>query len=125
MILTAILSKHKGAPRGVVLLETEFPPYVQSYDKTEEQRSLIYKAIKTNLLFQSYDEAELNEIVRTFEPCVVKPGEVIMRRGEKGDFFYIVQDGELSVGIMGDDGRDTLLTASFLCILLCMFTLIY
>lgn len=84
--------------------------------KSEEECSLIYEAIKSNPLFKSYDEAELNKIVHIFEPCAVEQGEVLMRRGDEGDFFYVVQDGQLSVRIM-DDGKGSILTVSFVFIM--------
>jgi hypothetical protein len=110
----------KGAKRGVVHLETDYAStYIKkSYDKTDEQRSLIYNAIKSNILFQSYDEAELNEIVHIFEPISVQQGEVLMRRGEQGEEFYVVQDGQLSVSAVGEDVDESVIAVSSLLSLL-------
>jgi len=58
---------------------------------------LIYKAIKTNLLFQENTEDELVELVDVFVPCEFKAGDVVFEQGEKGDALYVVDFGTLSL----------------------------
>lgn len=62
-------------------------------------RQLIYEAIKTNVLFESNTEDELKEIIDVFEPCSFGASQVVIQQGEKGDDFYVVQSGELSITV--------------------------
>lgn len=78
--------------------------HINDYKKTvvkkgDDIRSLIYNAIKTNVLFESNTEDELSEIIDVFEPCSFEAGEVVIQQGEKGDDFYVVQSGELSITV--------------------------
>lgn len=69
-------------------------------------RRLIYEAIQPNVLFETCSPQELNEILDIFEPVDYAKGEVVIEQGEKGDTFYVVERGELSitVAVAGDGG---------------------
>jgi len=60
-------------------------------------RRLIYDAIKTNVMFNFLMEEELEEIIDVFEPCVFNAGDVIIRQGDRGDDFYVVERGRMSI----------------------------
>jgi CRP-like cAMP-binding protein len=39
------------------------------------------------------------------EPMIVKSGEVVIRQGEAGDYFYIVKEGQLTVSRKDEQGK--------------------
>lgn len=86
-------------------------------EKGDDIRSLIYNAIKTNVLFESNTEDELSEIIDVFEPCSFKAGEVVIQQGKKGDDFYVVQSGELSITVRMADSTpyDSTSRADLMC----------
>ena len=99
--------------RQAIHEEENINDYVKKdINKDKNVRLLIYDAIKTNVLFESNTEDELMEIIDVFEPCSYKAGEVVIQQGEKGDDFYVVQSGELSITVRmaTDDEEDETLT---------------
>ena len=48
-------------------------------------------------LFMDLDSATLNEVVSTLSPVLATPGEVLMVRGERGDFMYFIASGALQI----------------------------
>ena len=65
-------------------------------------RRLIYKSIEDNVLFEANTRDELSEIVDIFQPCSFEAGDVVIQQGQKGDEFYVVEKGELSVTVRID-----------------------
>jgi cAMP-dependent protein kinase regulator len=55
------------------------------------------KAIQTNLLFSHLDDSEKSDIFDAMQPFNYKPDETIIQQGEEGDFFYIIDQGEVEV----------------------------
>jgi cAMP-dependent protein kinase regulator len=55
------------------------------------------KAIQTNLLFSHLDDSEKSDIFDAMQPFNYKADETIIQQGEEGDFFYIIDQGEVEV----------------------------
>ena len=60
-------------------------------------------------LFSEMDEQEVAGIREIMEVMKFKPGQVIIREGEKGDLFYVITEGEVEVIIRDADGSDVVL----------------
>ena len=43
------------------------------------------------------DERDLNKMIRTMVPRPFKAGEYLVKKGDEGDAFYVIQDGQVSV----------------------------
>lgn len=65
--------------------------------KTEDAKTLIYGAIKPNLLFRACSSEELRDLVDAFEPQYVPKGSVVIREGDDGDDFYVMERGGIDV----------------------------
>ena len=52
-------------------------------------------------LFSSASRALVDEVVGLFEIQTYEAGEVIIKQGSRGDFFYVVESGELDVLVDG------------------------
>jgi len=55
------------------------------------------KAIEQNVLFKFLDEAEKSEIFDAMFPVVHKKDEKIIKQGDAGDNFYIIDEGQVDV----------------------------
>lgn len=54
-------------------------------------------------LFKKVPLAQLQELFNGFENLMVSAGDTIIREGEKGDFFYVIADGEAHVHSRSND----------------------
>lgn len=79
------------AYRGSV--STALPP---SHDKTKEVHDMLIGVVTHNILFKSCPREERDAIVDVFEKCVFEKDEFVIRKGEKGDHFYVVEQGVCS-----------------------------
>lgn len=61
--------------------------------------------VTTNILFSSYSADEHNAIVDAFEAKTVGPEVFVIRQGESGDHFYVVERGTLDIYVKGKDGE--------------------
>lgn len=72
--------------------------------KGDDIRKLIHDAIKPNVLFEHNSEDELTEIIDVFQQVSMEKGKCVIKQGDPGATFYVVESGELSITVsMGDD----------------------
>ena len=92
--------------RGALYDKQDFSSFKKiSYEKTDDIRSLIYDSIKPNVLFEHDTQEEILQIIDVFKPREYKKGEVVIKQGDEGSEFYVVESGELSihVTVKGED----------------------
>lgn len=65
--------------------------------KSEEAKRRIRSVIMNNILFKNLDEDQLEDLVDEMFEVRLRPDEVVIRQGDDGDNFYIVDSGELYV----------------------------
>ena len=63
------------------------------YSSTVLITTLIKAAVRSNFLFRHLDDAMLDEVVGYMTPAPVKAGDVVIKQGDKGDFFYVCERG--------------------------------
>ncbi|KAL0093284.1 protein kinase A regulatory subunit [Phycomyces blakesleeanus] len=61
--------------------------------KDAEQRKQIRAAIQNNFLFKNMDDDQYNDIVNAMAERKVDEGQIVIKQGGVGDYFYIVQSG--------------------------------
>eukprot|EP00585_Thalassiosira_rotula_P002035 CAMPEP_0196143800 /NCGR_PEP_ID=MMETSP0910-20130528/13719_1 /TAXON_ID=49265 /ORGANISM="Thalassiosira rotula, Strain GSO102" /LENGTH=763 /DNA_ID=CAMNT_0041405287 /DNA_START=117 /DNA_END=2408 /DNA_ORIENTATION=- len=96
--------------RGALYDKQDFMSFRKvSYEKTEEIRSLIFDAIKPNVLFENETKAEMLQIIDVFKPQEFKKGDVVIQQGDEGSEFYVVESGNLSIqiAVKGKDGEES------------------
>lgn len=54
-------------------------------------------------LLAALDASQRSELCKALKPRMFNAGETIVRKGEPGDFFYVVESGECVV--LGDSGQ--------------------
>ncbi len=79
----------------------------QVVEKSANIRELLMGVVTTNILFSSYASEEHNAIVDAFECKNVTAEVFVIRQGESGDHFYVVQNGTLEIFVKGKDGEQT------------------
>lgn len=56
--------------------------------------------------FRQIPVANINRLFKLVEPVPYKEGEVVIREGDEGDYFYLVEFGKVSVTRQSDDGGE-------------------
>ena len=65
--------------------------------KTAEEIERIKAAVRANFLFQHLNETQAQQVYDVMKRVPVKKGEVVIRQGDAGDWFYVVDAGEFAV----------------------------
>ncbi|KAK6178687.1 hypothetical protein SNE40_011213 [Patella caerulea] len=75
------------------------------HPKTDAQRERLTEAVSGILLFRSLDSDQMQEVIDAMFEKKVKPGETVIRQGDDGDNFYVIDDGiyDVSVNIKGSE----------------------
>jgi hypothetical protein len=79
----------------VIVNASSYVPKIVS--KSEDIRSLLLSVVTTNILFSSYSSQEHNAICDAFESFNVEAGSFVIKQGESGDLFYVVESGALDI----------------------------
>jgi len=58
-------------------------------------------ALRSAPLFNGLPIGKLRSILRSAVPIEFRPGETIVKEGEKGDAFYLVKEGKAKVLVAG------------------------
>jgi cAMP-dependent protein kinase regulator len=62
--------------------------------QTENDKKDLLKSVP---FLKSLDPTDINKLIHTMVPRVFEPGEYLVRKGEVGDTFYVIQEGTVSV----------------------------
>ena len=63
------------------------------HPKTDGQRERLQGVAKNCLLFKTLDDSQLIEVIDAMFEKKVESGEFLIREGDDGDFFYIIEEG--------------------------------
>jgi len=76
-------------------------------EKSSNIKELLLGVVTTNILFSSYARDEHNAIVDAFECKEVGKDIFVIRQGEPGEHFYVVQSGTLEIFVKSKSGEET------------------
>ncbi|GMI14222.1 hypothetical protein TrVE_jg1126 [Triparma verrucosa] len=82
----------------------DFPLEKFFVEKTEEETARLASLTKANFLFQHLMSDQLTKLYSVFEKIEVKRGDVVIKQGDQGDKFYVVDSGNFEVTVRGEDG---------------------
>jgi cAMP-dependent protein kinase regulator len=77
--------------------DTPSQPSMPVFPKSDEQLERIKTAIKPNFLFRSLTEEQEADVLAAMKEVTIGAGEMIIEQGAAGDYFYVVESGELNV----------------------------
>ncbi|CAF1092715.1 unnamed protein product [Didymodactylos carnosus] len=63
------------------------------YPKNDEQRQRLREAVIYSLLFRTLESSQIDQILDAMYEKDVKQGEVIIKQGDDGDNFYVIDEG--------------------------------
>jgi cAMP-dependent protein kinase regulator len=72
------------------------------HPKNPKQLERIKTSIAANFIFRDVEEKQMGAVLNAMEEFHVKPGEIVIRQGDHGDYFYVVEEGTLNVYITSD-----------------------
>eukprot|EP00741_Cyanophora_paradoxa_P014485 tig00020801_g13969.t2 len=84
-------------------LSKNFTPKV--YPKSDEEKQRIKEVISHNILFANLEEKQKNIIMDAMFEVNKEPGDTIIKQGDEGDNFYVIDQGncDVYVKIGGED----------------------
>lgn len=66
------------------------------FSKTTEERELLSSAVSNNFIFSETSSSQREQLLDAFEKYKVGKGTNIITEGEMGDYFYIIQSGNVT-----------------------------
>ncbi|XP_014252391.1 cAMP-dependent protein kinase type II regulatory subunit-like [Cimex lectularius] len=69
------------------------------YQKTDLQRKYLIEQMKKVMLFRTLDDQQFSESIDAMFEKEVSAGEEVIKQGDDGDFFYVVEDGTFEASI--------------------------
>lgn len=93
----------RGAVSAETYSEEDAATYVKKVvPKDAKTRDALKKAIERNVLFKYLDNNECTDIFDAMFPAVYAKGDTIIKQGDEGDNFYIIDEGEVDVFVNGN-----------------------
>lgn len=98
------------AKRAAIMSAKEDPSLMEKYDvkshfikKSDEELKRISEAVKANFLFQHLNKRQTSDLYSVMSAVEIKKGEIVIRQGDEGDRFYVVDSGDYDVRVSGAD----------------------
>lgn len=95
------LSKEKKKQMSIAtaaMAEEDLTDWVmEKVPKSPDELKRIAEAVKANFLFQHLSGAQTQMVYDVMKKVSVSKGDVVIRQGDQGDWFYVVDEGEYQV----------------------------
>jgi cGMP-dependent protein kinase len=105
--MASMTRRNKNEARAAVMAHSIDKEFVKTtIPKSDLVRNLIYHSIKNNILFRACDEEELQDLIDAFDTAKFKDGETVIKQGDDGDLFFVVEDGKLDILVSKTDPAD-------------------
>ncbi|KAK0182262.1 hypothetical protein PV327_000417 [Microctonus hyperodae] len=79
------------------------------HPKSDGQRQRLSESVKNILLFRALDKEQMADVLDAMFEKNVNPGDFIIRQGDDGDNFYVIERGQFEVYVKDPSGVDTLI----------------
>ena len=112
-VVSTASSRRKKEARAAIMARGSDKDYVKTtIPKSDQVRNLIYHSIKRNMLFRHCSEEELQDLIDAFGTANFEADDVVIKQGDDGDMFYVVEEGKLDVMVSSADVDRELGTSS-------------
>lgn len=79
---------------------------VTVHPKSDEQRTKLEAAVKNILLFRSLDTEQMQDVINAMFERKVAAGDFVIKQGDDGDNFYVIESGKYKVFITKEGEPD-------------------
>ena len=80
-----------------------------AYDKTDSEAAFLKETIETNRLMKNLEPSDREQLGKAFQKVSFAKGDFIIKQGDKGDNFYILDEGECDISV---EGKGSVMTAT-------------
>lgn len=102
---TALHRKSVAAERYNPESDEDDDDVIPTYPKSDTQRKLLRDKMKDVLVFKSVDDDQKESLLNAMFEKKVVVGDVIIRQGDDGDNFYVIESGTYDIFVQ-KDGED-------------------
>lgn len=92
---SAIFARRTSVSAESIAVDSNNDEPLPVYPKTEDQLRRIKAAIGNNLIFRDLDEEQETGVLNAMQERKVVKHEVVIRQGDVGEYFYVVESGLL------------------------------
>lgn len=92
---STILARRTSVSAESILVDSGATDPLPVFPKTPEQLERIRTSVVKCLLFRDLDEEQQNGVLAAMREIKVEKDEVVIRQGDVGEYFYLVEDGLL------------------------------
>ncbi|KDR83579.1 hypothetical protein GALMADRAFT_55505 [Galerina marginata CBS 339.88] len=90
---SAIFARRTSVSAETIAVDSTTDEPLPVYPKKEEQIRRIKAAIGNNIMFRDLDEEQETGVLNAMQELHVVKNEVIIRQGDVGEYFYVVESG--------------------------------
>lgn len=66
-------------------------------EKSEETTNFLQDALQDNFVFEKIPQEQQDTLIKSMEPEDAAEGDVIIKKGDSGDYFYVLESGNVCV----------------------------
>ncbi|UYV73117.1 PRKAR2B [Cordylochernes scorpioides] len=104
---------HGGNQRRINVFAEQYNPEEDTTDekdlpvfpKTTEERKMLKKAFGSIVLFKNLSEDQMEQVLNSMEKKEVQAGDIVIRQGDNGDYFYVIMTGLYDVTTTKPNGK--------------------
>ncbi|KAH9951849.1 protein kinase A regulatory subunit [Amylocystis lapponica] len=93
---STILARRTSVSAESIAVDSETDEPLPVFPKTPDQLRRIRASIATNFIFRDLDEEQETGVLNAMQESKVMQDEIVIRQGDVGEFFYVVEDGWLN-----------------------------
>ncbi|CDO76569.1 hypothetical protein BN946_scf184831.g5 [Trametes cinnabarina] len=90
-----ILARRTSVSAESIPVDSETNEPLPVFPKTDDQLRRIRASIANNFIFRDLDEEQETGVLNAMQECRVVENEVVIRQGDVGEYFYVVESGLL------------------------------
>ncbi len=90
-----ILARRTSVSAESIPVDSETHEPLPVFAKSDEQLRRIRTSIANNFIFRDLDEEQETGVLNAMQECKVVTDDVVIRQGDVGDYFYVVESGLL------------------------------
>ncbi|EIW82434.1 camp-dependent protein kinase regulatory subunit [Coniophora puteana RWD-64-598 SS2] len=90
---SAIFQRRTSVSAESIAVDSGHDEPLPVYPKSDEQLRRIKNSIAKQFLFRDLDEEQETGVLNALQERHVKSGEVVIRQGDVGEYFYVVESG--------------------------------